>query len=89
MNENQRTVIETDLNKKKTDAKGKPIDALIFNQVKNQDWVANTGEAYPGFCSINQLEVLLPLPDGMLAYRMVTGFPSNSPPVPIYYPRLR
>ena len=58
----------------------------------SQDWLIAAG-AYPGFCSMKQLEVFPLSLDGMLVHRRslsrnLLGFPNNLP-VPIYTPGWR
>ena len=59
---------------------------------QSQDWLIAAG-AYPGFCSMKRLEVLLLPPDGMLVHsrslpRNLLGFPNNFP-IPVYTPGWR
>ena len=70
------------------------MDSVLqhISEALEPDWLIAAG-AYPGFCSMKQLEVfLLPL-DGMLVHRRslprnLSGFPNNLL-VPIYTPGWR
>ena len=58
----------------------------------SQEWLIDT-RAYPGFCSMERLEVFLLPQDGMLVHRRslscnLSGFPNNLL-VPIYTPGWR